>query len=266
MIFVVCFGPWLRALFEWCLSTNQISRILESWPLIGCWDFWFTSWRVLWSRQSAFPWSLAPRRPRRRWRRAGSRWTPWTPRGPSVTERGDVDNSTRNSKNNTQKTQELLGPPEKTQKLTLMGRNPRPTRKFAVQLTTTAIEVAVGRPAKSTVTNMARFFSLHIWWQIWPIKDFSLSIYDDKYGQIGFFPIDDKYGHLGFFVFDWPDDKYGDTGFSLSIHDDQGVPGSLYLTEQTALWQRTRGWNQVLLQRISKQCCDGYKYTCILVY
>ena len=28
-----------------------------------------------------------------------------------------------------------------------MGRNPRPTRKFAVQLTTTAIDVAVGRPA-----------------------------------------------------------------------------------------------------------------------
>ena len=115
MIFVVCFGPWLRALFEWRLSTNQISRILESWPLIGCWDFWFTSWRVLWSRQSASPWSLAPRRPRRRWRRAGWRWTPWTPRGPSVTERGDVEHKNE-SKNNTQKTQELLGPPEKNPK------------------------------------------------------------------------------------------------------------------------------------------------------
>ena len=53
-----------------------------------------------------------------------------------------------------------------------MGRNPRPTRKFAVQLTTTAIEVAVGRPAKC----------------------------DEKYGYIGFlFALcDDKYGHIGF--------------------------------------------------------------------
>ena len=55
-----------------------------------------------------------------------------------------INNKNNNNTKNKTKTQQQ----HNFKELTLMGRNPRPTRKFAVQLTTTAIDVAVGRPAK----------------------------------------------------------------------------------------------------------------------